>query len=331
MADTAGLDPQFAVAIQKLVDASGGRIWINSGYRSNERQQGLYDQAVKKYGAANAGKWVAPPGHSNHNFGLAVDLGGDLNLAHQLAPEFGLTFPMSWEPWHIEPPWARGKRGQDYKSAYTTPPDGSSASADDPYGQLHVQIGNFLALINGNDPSSIDSGFSPSTAAFSADEGTAGQPVGANGSVRYPAGEEPGGRAGNPGGTMANATTVYEGLVARGVDPLHAAALTAIAGRESSYNAAAHNDNAQTGDNSFGLFQINKLGGMHSQWSDQSLLTVGGSLDAGAELVKSGGLQPWGGYKGVPWYHGVSDQYLQDAVNASGGAVTLEQLRALEN
>jgi hypothetical protein len=115
------------------------------------------------------------------------------------------------------------------------------------------------------------------------------------------------------------------------VDPLHAAALTAIAGRESSYDASAHNDNPKTGDNSFGLFQINKLGGMHSQWSDESLLSVGGSLDAGAELVKSGGLQPWGGYKGVPWWHGVSDQLLSDAVNASGGQVTLEQLKALEN
>src|SRR5215472_10139569 len=129
MADTTGLQPDFAADILKLIAASNGKIWINSGYRSDERQAQLYQAAVQKYGAAEAGNWVAPPGHSNHNRGLAVDLGGDLGLAHQLAAQFGMTFPMSWEPWHIEPVGIRGKYGVNDPEAYTNPPEGSNAVA----------------------------------------------------------------------------------------------------------------------------------------------------------------------------------------------------------
>lgn len=38
--------------------------------------------------------------------------------------------------------------------------------------------------------------------------------------------------------------------------------MVGIAGGESSFNPRAHNPNASTGDNSYGLFQINMLGGM---------------------------------------------------------------------
>src|SRR5882724_5250477 len=103
MANTEGLDPTFAQAIYAMVAASGGKLHIVSAYRSNDEQAQLYRRAIQQHGQADARNWVAPPGHSNHNKGLAVDLGGDLDLAHKLAPQFGLVFPMSWEPWHIEP------------------------------------------------------------------------------------------------------------------------------------------------------------------------------------------------------------------------------------
>lgn len=127
------LDQSFAAKIKALVAASGGRVWIVSGFRSVERQQQLWDAAVKKYGsAAAARKWVAPPGKSNHGKGIAVDLGGDLKLAAALAPRFGLHRPMSWESWHFEP---AGTRKADRENAgdrsahgHTDPPDG----ADEP-------------------------------------------------------------------------------------------------------------------------------------------------------------------------------------------------------
>lgn len=98
-----GLDSAFQTAINQLIAASGGKVWINSGYRSPERQAELFAAAVKKYGSeAAARKWVAPPGRSRHNMGIAADLGGDMNLAASLAPQFGLYRPMDYEPRHWE-------------------------------------------------------------------------------------------------------------------------------------------------------------------------------------------------------------------------------------
>lgn len=309
MADTTteGLNPQFMTPLEAMIQASGGRIWINSGYRSEERQAQLYQGAVAKYGAANAGKYVAPPGHSNHNFGLAADLGGDLELAHQLAPQFGLVFPMSWEPWHIEPPWARTQRGTDYKNSQTTPPVGTVVD-DTGYGSLQHQLLVFQGLIKGEDVSHLNYQTGTVPGATGAAPGESAPSQGAAGAV--------------------DPHALYQALKAQGLDPVHAAALVAIAGRESSYVPTAHNGNAGTGDDSWGLFQINKLGGQHSQWTSQQLSTLEGSAQAAADLVKSGGLTPWGPYKGVSWATGTN---LDAAAAATGGEVTPEQLRAIEN
>src|SRR5436305_12328399 len=113
------MDAGFKSRLDQLIAASGGRIWMVSGDRDTAEQQQLWDAAVAKYGPDEARNWVAPPGHSNHEKGLAADLGGDLDLAHQLAPRFGLTFPMSWENWHVEPMDARTN-----PDAYTNPPLG---------------------------------------------------------------------------------------------------------------------------------------------------------------------------------------------------------------
>lgn len=153
-----GMDPDFQSRLQALiaeVNARGGSLSVGSGYRSPERQAELFAAAVKKYGSERAArKWVAPPGRSNHNRGIAADLRGDLNLAHKLAPKFGLYFPMSHEPWHIEP---RGSRGGDatprspQREGHTEPPDNAAAIQDglfpdveerkDPVFQLSVLLG----------------------------------------------------------------------------------------------------------------------------------------------------------------------------------------------
>jgi LAS superfamily LD-carboxypeptidase LdcB len=74
-----GLDSSFSGALMRMILASGGRLRINSGYRSVERQTELWNAALKKYGSPEAARrWVAPPGHSNHNRGIAADLAGDL-------------------------------------------------------------------------------------------------------------------------------------------------------------------------------------------------------------------------------------------------------------
>lgn len=118
--DSTGAAADFTARMNALIAASGGRIRIVSHVRSRAQQQQLWNDAIKKYGSPDAArKWVAPPGHSNHEKGLAVDLGGDLGLAHKLAPQFGLVAPMPWEDWHFEPVGLRSN-----PNAYTTPPPG---------------------------------------------------------------------------------------------------------------------------------------------------------------------------------------------------------------
>lgn len=100
-----GLHPQLAAAVDQLIAASQGSVHLVSGYRSTERQAQLWSDALVKYGSAEAADdWVAPPGHSMHERGLAVDLGGDLERAAYLVDGLGLPLhrPLVHEPWHFE-------------------------------------------------------------------------------------------------------------------------------------------------------------------------------------------------------------------------------------
>jgi hypothetical protein len=100
-----GLDPRLEAAIGHLVAESGGRVYVVSGYRSLREQQVLWTRALQQYGSAEAADdWVAPPGHSMHERGLAVDMGGDLSLAASLVERLDLPIwrPLSHEPHHFE-------------------------------------------------------------------------------------------------------------------------------------------------------------------------------------------------------------------------------------
>ena len=108
-----GFNPDFASKLGPFLAAAeqaGVPIRITSGFRPYERQKQLFAEAVKKYGSEEAArKWVAPPGKSNHGRGVAADLdiakpSAAQTWAHANAARFGLQFPMSWEPWHIEIP-----------------------------------------------------------------------------------------------------------------------------------------------------------------------------------------------------------------------------------
>lgn len=91
-----------------------GSVTINSGFRSVQRQQELWLEALKKYSSPEAArKWVAVPGNSQHNRGNAADLAYSSDASrkwvHANAGNFGLNFPMGHEPWHIEDSSARNK------------------------------------------------------------------------------------------------------------------------------------------------------------------------------------------------------------------------------
>ncbi|WKL42066.1 D-alanyl-D-alanine carboxypeptidase family protein [Sinorhizobium meliloti] len=114
-----GMADAFASKLAKMLasmpDDLKGSVTINSGYRSIERQQQLWLDALKKYGSPEAArKWVAPPGNSQHNHGNAADLGYSSGQArqwmHANAGNFGLSFPLANENWHIEDADARNKQ-----------------------------------------------------------------------------------------------------------------------------------------------------------------------------------------------------------------------------
>jgi D-alanyl-D-alanine carboxypeptidase/Putative Flp pilus-assembly TadE/G-like len=100
-----GLHPDLAAAIDRLLTASGGAVRFVSGFRSPGHQAELWANALARYGTAErADDWVAPPGTSMHERGLAVDLGGDLDMAVRLIAELDLPLyrPLANEPWHFE-------------------------------------------------------------------------------------------------------------------------------------------------------------------------------------------------------------------------------------
>lgn len=123
------LRPETAKALDSLLDSAkkeGISFKIISGYRSYGVQASTYNSYVKSDGQANADTYSARPGHSEHQTGLAVDLGnssgncdleacfGDTAAGKWLAahgPEYGfiiryqkdkqLIVGYQYEPWHL--------------------------------------------------------------------------------------------------------------------------------------------------------------------------------------------------------------------------------------
>ena len=84
------VDERIYDPLMEMLEAAKEGNWdelprVISGYRTQEAQQGFYDGEVNKYKSqgyseeeakAEAGKWVALPGTSEHQLGLAVDVEG---------------------------------------------------------------------------------------------------------------------------------------------------------------------------------------------------------------------------------------------------------------
>lgn len=113
-----GVHPEFSRRMESfLADASaaGYNITVTSGYRAFSHQLSLWNQS--QYSCPERLNWVACPGGSRHNYGIAIDLSFNgqscsqsnwncnsaAKWAHENASKYNLNFRMSWEPWHIEP------------------------------------------------------------------------------------------------------------------------------------------------------------------------------------------------------------------------------------
>ena len=108
VAGVANLDPDLRAALRAAATAAAGdgvAVYVDSGWRSREYQQQLFNEAVSKYGSVDAAaRWVASPNTSAHVSGDAVDIGHS-NAAAWLSEhgaQYGLCQIYGNEPWHYE-------------------------------------------------------------------------------------------------------------------------------------------------------------------------------------------------------------------------------------
>lgn len=77
-AESMQVDVRIAKPLEELVAAAkkaGYDLMLISAYRSEAYQKQLYDNYVRAYGEAEANRFSAKPGTSEHQTGMAVDLG----------------------------------------------------------------------------------------------------------------------------------------------------------------------------------------------------------------------------------------------------------------
>ncbi|HQY98447.1 MAG TPA: M15 family metallopeptidase [Propionicimonas sp.] len=122
-----GLTKETAAALKKMTAAAkkaGVRIVVRSGYRSYATQKAVYQRALRNYpSVASAKRYNAPPGASEHQTGLSLDLWDGVTWSlpmantatgkwlHKHVHEYGfvLRYPKgkdkitgySYEPWHF--------------------------------------------------------------------------------------------------------------------------------------------------------------------------------------------------------------------------------------
>lgn len=125
------LVPEAALALEDLAESAGRAglsVWAVSAYRSYRRQKELYDRAYFRAHGTSPSQpvYVAPPGCSEHQSGLAVDVScpqirygledtfadtpeGLWLAEHCWESGFILRYPKGresvtgyqWEPWHL--------------------------------------------------------------------------------------------------------------------------------------------------------------------------------------------------------------------------------------
>lgn len=87
------LQQRAAQALERLMAAIDGwsGIVAVSGWRSLQEQRHIWDSTVQENGLEFTEKYVAVPGHSEHQTGLAIDLGKRQEHIDFICPEFPCT------------------------------------------------------------------------------------------------------------------------------------------------------------------------------------------------------------------------------------------------
>lgn len=87
------MESKASVILTKLIEALGakGEIIPVSGYRTKREQEGIYRDSLKENGNEFTEKYVALPNCSEHQTGLAIDLGENQDFIDFIRPEFPYT------------------------------------------------------------------------------------------------------------------------------------------------------------------------------------------------------------------------------------------------
>lgn len=123
------LDATVATELTNLIETLKieNDVIVTDGYRTKKNQQDLWDETIKERGITFTNKYVAKPGCSEHELGLAADIGLKNTINDPIKPTFStgpivarflsnmadfgfiLRYPkgkesithISYEPWHF--------------------------------------------------------------------------------------------------------------------------------------------------------------------------------------------------------------------------------------
>lgn len=289
-----GFPDFFQTAVTQLLASCSGSS-IGSGSRTHDEQAALY---------ASKGAWsptnpgAAAPGTSNHEVGVgsgAADLSGDMDCLHANAARFGLHFPISNEPWHIEPTDELIEAGMEFFGESEDP----AAEEDTGSWLERIMFGDLAA----QDP--VESVRQRDTESATPSDGVQGM----EGFVpEASAGFESDGSA----MSAIDVAKVYAQAGFRG-DAL--VTMVAIARGESGWNPGARGDTTITTGTwgpSIGLSQIRSLNAQAGTggWRDPERLSDPLFNARAAYAISNGGtnFQPWTVYT-----HDIYQQYVEEA------------------
>lgn len=330
----AKLNPKFRERLLRMIQ-DNPNVGIGQGFRDPAEQRTMFMNRYsrtsektdifwegsywkKKEGVAPA----APPGFSMHEIGLAADLTGDLDWVQKNAAKYGLkTFGgVNGEPWHVQPAELPNSRPEYEKSGAKW--GGSSGERPDPKA---VIAGITDGGVMGDRFRMSQMSISDTIAATSdLNKVKLAQLQMLNGPGTIRTTSTLSGRKGKRGKLKPEEVASY--LYAAGFRGDDLAKALAISYRESNFNTDAHNRNRKTGDNSYGLFQINMIDkygeNRRRAWklkSNEELFDPIVNIRVANEMYrwnkghKRDPFYDWGPYKGKDAVYGAASSYYPKA------------------